>query len=85
MRRHGLIAHLYADDTQFYIVFDQDDAVETIKLIEACVMEIKEWMEMIWLKLNDKKTLLLLRTPTVGALSNISDIIIGDNNITPSP
>ena len=84
MRRHGLIAHLYADDTQFY-AFDQDDAVETIKLIEACVMELKEWMEMNWLKLHDKKTLLLLRTPTVGALSNISDIIIGDNNITPSP
>ena len=39
-----------------------------------------------WLKLNDEKTLsLLLRTPTVRHLSNISDIIIGDNNITPSP
>ena len=86
VRRHGLIAHLYADDTQLYIVFDQDDAVDTIKRIEACVMEIKEWMAMNWLKLNDEKTLsLLLRTPTVGHLSNISDIIIGDNNITPSP
>ena len=43
-------------------------------------------MAMIWLKLNDEKTLsLLLRTPTVGPLSNISDIIIGDNNITLSP
>ena len=86
VRRHGLIAHLYTDDTQLYIVFDQDDAVDTIKRIEACVMEIKEWMAMNWLKLNDEKTLsLLLRTPTVGHLSNISDIIIGDNNITPSP
>ena len=85
-RRHGLIAHLYADDTQLYIAFDQDDAVDTIKRIEACVMEIKEWMAMNWLKLNDEKTLsLLLRTPTVGHLSNISDIIIGDNDITPSP
>ena len=85
VRRHGLIAHLYADDTQLYIVFDQDDAVDTIKRIEACVMGIKEWMAMNWLKLNDEKTLsLLLRTPTVGHLSNISDIINGDNNITPS-
>ena len=41
---------------------------------------------MNWLKLNHEKTLsLLLRTPTVGHLSNISYIIIGDNNITPSP
>ena len=87
VRRHGLIAHYkYPDDTQLYIVFDQDDAVETIKRIEACVMEIKEWMTMNWLKMNDEKTLsLLLRTPTVGHLSSISDIIIGDNNITTSP
>ena len=86
VRRHGLIAHLYLDDTQLYIVFDQDDAVDTIKRIKACVMEIKEWMAMNWLKLNDEKTLsLLLRTSTVGHLSNIGDIIIGDNNITPSP
>ena len=85
MRRHGLISHLYADDTQLYIVFDQDDAAETIKRIEACVMEIKAWTAMNWLKLNDEKTLsLLLRTPTVGPLSNISDIIIGDYNITQS-
>ena len=41
---------------------------------------------MNWLKLNAEKTLsLLLRTPTVGYLSNMSDIIIGDKNITPSP
>ena len=43
-------------------------------------------MALNWLKLNDENTLsLLLRTPTVGPLSNISDIIIVDNNITPSP
>ena len=28
---------------------------------------------------------MLLRTHTVGPLPNISDIIIDDNNITPSP
>ena len=45
-------------------------------------------MVMNWLKLNDEKTFsLLLRTLTmltVGPYSNISDIIIGDNNITSS-
>ena len=48
-----MIAHLYADGTQLCIVFDQYDAAETIKQIEACVMEIKAWMAMNWLKLND--------------------------------
>ena len=60
VRRHGLIAHLYADDTQLCIVFDQDDAAETIKRIKACIMEIKEWMAMNWLKLNDEKTLVVV-------------------------
>ena len=42
-------------------------------------------MVMNWLKLNDEKTFsLLLRTLTVGPYANISDIIIGDNNITSS-
>ena len=65
--RHRLIAHLYADDTQLYIVFDQDIATETVKQIGACVMAIEAWMPMNWLKLNDEKTLsFLLRTSTVG-------------------
>ena len=86
MWRHALIAHLYTDDTQLYIVFDQNAAAEAIKRIKTCVMEIKAWMAMNWLKLNDEKTLsLLLRTPTVGLFSNISDIIFRDNNITASP
>ena len=41
---------------------------------------------MNWLKLNDENTTSLLSpVPTVGPLTNFSDIIIGDNNITPSP
>ena len=81
VRRHGLTAHFYADHTQLYIFFAQDDAAETTKRIEACVMEIKAWMAMNWLKLNDEITpSLLLRTTTMGPLSNINNIIIGDNN-----
>ena len=38
--RHELIAHLYSDDTQIYVVFDQDDAAETLKPIKACVFEM---------------------------------------------
>ena len=60
VRRHGLIAQLYADGTQLYIVFDQDAAAQTIKRIEACVMKIKACMAMNWLNLNDEKTVSLL-------------------------
>ena len=31
VRGHEMIAHLYVDDTQLYIVFDQDDAAQTIR------------------------------------------------------
>ena len=41
-----------------YIMLDQDDPAETIKWIEAYVMEIKAWILKNGLKLNDKNTLL---------------------------
>ena len=81
VRWHGLIAHLYVEGTQLYIMLDQDDATETIKRIEACIMEIKEWMA-------DEKTLSLLLVLLCRCqvpLSSISEIIIADNNITPYP
>ena len=43
-RKHGLSFNLYADDTPIYIMFNQDDTVNAISRIEACVAEIKAWM-----------------------------------------
>ena len=68
VRWHGLIAHLNADDTQLYIVFDQNDAAETIKQIKACVMEITSWMAMDWLRLNDEKDSFVAVTDTTARL-----------------
>ena len=57
---------LYADETQLYIVFNQDDGSDIIKRIEVCALEKKVWMAMHWLKLNDEKTLwLLLQTSSL--------------------
>ena len=67
-RRHGLIPHLYADD----IVFDEYRMMlqyYTIKRIEACVMEIKAWMEINWLKLNDENIFLVAVTDTYSGTS----------------
>ena len=81
VRRHGLIVQLYADGAQLCIVFDRDYAAETIKRSEACVMEIKAWMAMNWLKFNDEKTCCCY-----GHLQwDLNIIIIGDNSIPPSP
>ncbi len=54
--------HTYADDTQLYLSFNPSQRVVDAKLkqIEACVTEIRHWMEMNYLKLNADKTEFML-------------------------
>ena len=54
-RKHGLGVHLYADDTQIYIMFNQDDTVNDISRIVACVAGTKSWMITNKLLLNGDK------------------------------
>ena len=88
IQRHGLTYHLYADDTQLYMAFKPSDVIskcDAISRIEACVADIRIWMNDNFLKLNDDKTELLIIT-TREELSKISDISIkvGDQLISPS-
>ena len=88
IQRHGLTYHLYADDTQLYMAFKPSDVIskcDAISRIEACVADIRIWMNDNFLKLNDDKTELLIIT-TREELSKISDISIkvGDQSISPS-
>ena len=88
IQRHGLTYHLYADDTQLYVAFKPSDVTskcDAITRIEACVADIRIWMNDNFLKLNDDKTELLIIT-TREELSKISDISIkvGDQSISPS-
>ena len=59
MRKHGILFHGYADDTQLYILFRPGDAVslaDAIHRLEMCIQEIRIWMTANKLKLNDGKT-----------------------------
>ena len=88
IQRHGLTYHLYADDTQLYMAFKPCDVTsksDAISRIEACVADIRIWMNDNFLKLNDDKSELLIIT-TREKLSKISDtsIKVGNQSITPS-
>jgi hypothetical protein len=58
--RHGINYHMYADDSQLYVAFDLQDEHEARGRMEACISEIKEWMLLNHLKVNDSKTEFLI-------------------------
>ena len=59
-KRYGLEIHLFADDTQLYMYFKTETAEPKITILEKCLLEIKEWMMLNFLKLNEDKTQLLI-------------------------
>ena len=88
IRRHGLTFHLYADDTQLYLAFkpsEPSSIVNKISRLEKCVDDIRAWMKLNLLKLNDDKTELLVITsrPSTSQSLHIS-IKVGDQDISPS-
>ena len=60
IKRHNLLCHFYADDTQLYLSFDPADADAAITRLNSCLSDIRDWMAENFLKLNDDKTELLL-------------------------
>ena len=59
IRRHGLTSHLYPDDTQLYLAFKPSEPSSidnNISRLEKCVEDIRAWMKLNLLKLNDDKT-----------------------------
>ena len=59
IKRHNLTYHLYADDNQLYVSFKlrSDDLLFSAKSsIKICVQEIKNWMILSGLMLNEEKT-----------------------------
>ena len=85
-RRHGINVHMYADDAQLYVPFDQTDAPRTVcAKLEACIRDFKEWMTNNFLQLNDSKTELICFASKHSAI-NPEDycVEVGSTAIRPS-
>ena len=66
-RKHHVDLHMFADDTQLYLAFRLDmlnEQTYVLKRIESCIVEIRKWMTLNKLKLNEDKTeFLVITTP----------------------
>ena len=54
-RKYDICFHCYADDTQLNIPLIQNDSSQVFKL-EACLLEVKNWMRTYSLMVNADKT-----------------------------
>ena len=84
-KKHDISIHLYADDTQLYTTFDPEDSEAALSKLEACIEEIRSWMQKNFLKLNNAKTeFIMFGTPH--DLSSVSGwtVTVGESEILPS-
>ena len=76
----GYSIHLYADDTQVYFAFDVHSPNPDLSSVKACFTEIKQWMALNFLKLNEENTEFIDIGPYV---SPVSSLDLNDLSIEP--
>ena len=81
IRHHGLNYHFYADDTQIYVSIEPNEQAET-EALEQCISDMRQWMLVNLLKLNDSKTeVLLIGSNQQRAKCSLSSITVGNSSV----
>ena len=62
LRHHCVNYYIYADDAQLYITFDLSDPSVAIVKLNLCISDIRTWVIINKLKINDSKTEFLVLT-----------------------
>ena len=90
IRKHGVVYHKCADDTQLYVTYNPKvtmvlgDMQRAVKQLEDCIAEIHGWMINRMLKLNDNKTDMVIYMSQYHLNKyGRCDISIGDSTISP--
>ena len=86
LRKHNVEFHLYADDTQIYATFtynNSDEMEETKRVIELCLLDLRNWMTINKLKLNTDKTELAVFYSKFRAKPDLFSIKVGNQIIHP--
>ena len=76
-RKHGVLFHIYADDSQIYLPFSPGEEEVVFQKLEACFDEVRQWMATNWLQLNDGKTEFLI----FGSKQNLASLKRNSINI----
>ena len=86
LRKHNVEFHLHADDTQIYATFtynNSDEMEETKRVIELCLLDLRNWMTINKLKLNTDKTELAVFYSKFRAKPDLFSIKVGNQIIHP--
>jgi hypothetical protein len=87
IQKHLPNAHGYADDHQLYVSFRPGctaDQAKAIQDLEKCITEVRKWMQVNKLKLNDSKTeFVILGSQSQLKKININGVQVGAETVTP--